>query len=375
MGVGKTDKQFCYQLQNVDGDTYVPLSPYKYAREKVTLYCNDCGNVFRARPDALLNRKIMCPKCALIFRGIKRNMTTDEFKQRVYKLVGNEYEVLGQYKKAKSKILMKHIKCGTEFEVTPDKFNQGTRCPKCTKEKRLKELTMTIDEFKQRVYKIYGDEYRVLGSYVNVHTPILVRHKTCGRRYKVYPSDLLRNQHCRYCIGNVRSNTKEFKQKVKKLVGDEYTVLGEYTRAITPILIRHNKCGYEFKITPNKFIGGRRCPACKETIGEAIVRQVLTANNIKYIYGYQISNLVDKGKLHLDFWIPEYRVAIEYDGVQHYKPIEYFGGENQFNRQHKHDLMKDKYCKDNNIDLIRIPYTYTTKEQVRQILSTKLKIK
>lgn len=375
MSIRKTDKQFCYQLQDVDGDTYVPLSPYKSAKAKVTLYCNDCGGVFKTTPDKLLNRKIMCPKCALIFRGIKRNMTTDEFKQQVYKLVGNEYKVLGEYKKAKSKILMKHIKCGTEFEVTPDKFKHGTRCPKCMKEKKFKALTMTIDEFKQRVYKIYGDEYRILGSYVNGHTPIKVKHLVCGKTYTVIPSDLLRNHYCRYCIGNVRSNTKEFKQKVKNLVGDEYTVLGKYTNSITPILMKHNRCKYEFKITPAKFLSGRRCSACKETIGEALVRQVLTANNIKYIYGYQISNLVDKGKLHLDFWIPEYRVAIEYDGLQHYKPIEYFGGENQFKRQHKHDLMKDKYCKDNGIDLIRIPYTYTTKEQVRQILSIKLKIK
>lgn len=371
----KTDNQFRYELQNIDGDTYVPLSPYKCAKGKVILYCNDCGTVFMTTPDKLLNRKIMCPKCALIFRGIKRNLTTNEFKKRVYRLVGNEYEVLGEYKKAKSKILMKHVKCGIEFETTPDRFKQGTRCPKCTKEKMIKSLALTSSEFKQRVYDLYGDEYEVLGNYVNAHTPIKVKHLICGRTYTVIPSDLLRNHYCRYCIGNARINTKEFKHKVKTLVGNEYTVLGEYTNSITPILMRHNKCKYEFKITPAKFLNGRRCSACKESTGEALVRQVLTDNNIKYVYGYQISNLIDKGKLHFDFYLPECKLAIEYDGLQHYKPIDYFGGEKKFKRQRKHDFMKDKYCKDNGIDLIRIPYTFTTKEQVKQILSTKIKIK
>lgn len=374
MATKKTDREFRYQLQNVDGDTYIPLSSYKNAKSKVTLYCNDCGSVFRTTPDKLLNRKIMCPKCALIFRGIKRNLTTDEFKRQVYELVGDEYEVLGEYKKAKSKILMKHNKCGTEFEVTPCSFKRGTRCHKCMKEKQFKALTRTTAEFKQMIYDIYGDEYTILGNYVRNHTPILVRHNICGRVFKVIPSDLLRNQHCRYCIGNVRSNIVEFKQKVKNLVGDEYTVLGKYINASTPVLMRHNTCMNEFKITPSKFLSGRRCPVCKETSGEALVRQVLISNNIKYIYGYQINDLVDKGRLHFDFWLPDFKIAIEYDGLQHYKPIEYFGGKNAFERQHKHDLMKDKYCEDRGISLIRIPYTYTTKEQVKHILSTKLKI-
>ena len=375
MVVKKTDKQFRCQLQNVDGNTYVPLSGYKGAKDKITLYCNDCGRVFRATPDKLLNRKIMCPKCALVLRGIKRNITTAKFKQEVYNLVGDEYEVLGEYKKAKSKILMRHTKCGTKFRVTPDGFKRGVRCHKCMKEKKAKALAMTTKEFKQRMFNIWGNEYEVLGNYVNSHTPILVKHIICGREYKVIPSDLLRNQYCRYCLGNVRSNTAEFKQKVKNLVGGEYIVLGEYINAITPILMKHIKCGYEFCITPNKFIYGRRCPACKETAGEALVRQVLDTNNIKYIYGYRINDLIDKDKLHFDFWLLDYHVAVEYDGLQHYKPISYFGGEEAFNRQHNHDLMKNKYCKDKGIDLIRIPYTYTTKEQVAHILFTKLKIR
>ena len=49
-------------------------------------------------------------------------------------------------------------------------------------------------------------------------------------------------------------------------------------------------------------------------------------------------------------------MCIEYDGEQHFKPIEYFGGEAHFKIQQKHDKIKDDFCKENGISLLRIPY-------------------
>ena len=49
-------------------------------------------------------------------------------------------------------------------------------------------------------------------------------------------------------------------------------------------------------------------------------------------------------------------VCIEYDGIQHFEPIERFGGKEEFSRTKIRDNIKTQYCKDNNIKLIRIPY-------------------
>ena len=54
--------------------------------------------------------------------------------------------------------------------------------------------------------------------------------------------------------------------------------------------------------------------------------------------------------------MPVYGVCIEYQGEQHYRPIEYFGGEESFYLQQKHDQIKRNYCKHNNIKLLEIPY-------------------
>ena len=64
----------------------------------------------------------------------------------------------------------------------------------------------------------------------------------------------------------------------------------------------------------------------------------------------------DLNKLSYDFYIPEYRLLIEYQGEQHYKPIEIFGGEEAFKKQIIHDEEKDKYAKINNYRLLKIPY-------------------
>jgi hypothetical protein len=55
----------------------------------------------------------------------------------------------------------------------------------------------------------------------------------------------------------------------------------------------------------------------------------------------------------------EFLGLIEYNGIQHYEIIEFFGGEDGFRKSQQRDTIKMKYCKDNNIPLLIIPYTET----------------
>ena len=61
--------------------------------------------------------------------------------------------------------------------------------------------------------------------------------------------------------------------------------------------------------------------------------------------------------LKFDFYLPDYNCCIEYDGKQHFEPIDYFGGKNGFIKTQERDDIKNQYCKNNDIKLIRIPYT------------------
>lgn len=92
--------------------------------------------------------------------------------------------------------------------------------------------------------------------------------------------------------------------------------------------------------------------------GERKIKDILINNNIVFEQEKTFANLQDKRLLPYDFYLPEYNCLIEYDGQQHFQ---YQGTgwdtKEQFEETQKHDKMKNNYAINNNIILIRIPYT------------------
>lgn len=71
------------------------------------------------------------PSCNICNPQPKR--THEEFVNELYSLVGNEYTILNKYINSKTKVLLRHEKCGNEYLVTPPSFLSGNRCPYCCK--------------------------------------------------------------------------------------------------------------------------------------------------------------------------------------------------------------------------------------------------
>ena len=90
--------------------------------------------------------------------------------------------------------------------------------------------------------------------------------------------------------------------------------------------------------------------------GEIKIKEYLDNNKITYFKEKTFDDLIYIGNLKFDFYLPKQKIAIEFDGIQHYKPIGYFGGNDSFIETQKRDKLKDIYCKEKNIKLIRIPY-------------------
>ena len=96
---------------------------------------------------------------------------------------------------------------------------------------------------------------------------------------------------------------------------------------------------------------------CINSKGESKIGQILLSLNISFITQKTFENLKNEKQLRFDFFLPEYKCCIEYNGKQHYEAVEYFGGIERFEEQKKRDNIKKQWCKDNNIKLIEIPYT------------------
>ena len=135
-----------------------------------------------------------------------------------------------------------------------------------------------------------------------------------------------------------------------------YRILSPYISASDKILIDFN-CGHEPNwITPNALKQNKGCPVCNESKGEKAIRAYLEDNNIEFIQEYRFDGCKYRLRLPFDFYIPSLNLCIEYDGEQHYKAFNYFGGEEKFKLTQKRDKIKNNYCEDNGINLLRIPY-------------------
>jgi hypothetical protein len=77
---------------------------------------------------------------------------------------------------------------------------------------------------------------------------------------------------------------------------------------------------------------------------------------MKENFKFKIENCKNKLTLPFDFYLPEFNLCIEYNGIQHYKPVNNFGGSERFLNQIKNDNIKKKYCDNNNIKLLIIKY-------------------
>lgn len=116
-------------------------------------------------------------------------------------------------------------------------------------------------------------------------------------------------------------------------------------------------CKKRFFITSmDGYINGKnKCDYCarKQSNGERYIKSLLDKYNINCIYQKRFRECKDKRTLPFDFYLPKYNICIEYDGEQHFEPIR---GKKTFEYIKSHDIIKNNFCKQSNIHLIRVPY-------------------
>ena len=104
---------------------------------------------------------------------------------------------------------------------------------------------------------------------------------------------------------------------------------------------------------------------------EMFISEYLQSLNVNFDFQKRFKDCKnEKGTdmLPFDFYLPDKNIIIEYDGLHHFEPIKGWGGEEKFKITQRNDEIKNTYCKDKGVTLIRIPYTYT-KEEIIQIIN------
>ena len=295
-----------------------------------------------------------------------RKLTYQEVKEYIESF---NYELLSkEYVNSKTKF---QLKCplGHTIEIRWNDFKNGVRCKFCSDKYH--------DKFTYEYVKKYmkDENYELLSTeYINANKDILVKcprghiFKTRFGRFK----NGCRCRECYFIYENNKTTIHSYEYVENKLSLEGFKLLStEYINAHTKLKIQCPS-GHIFEQKYNSFQQGYRCPHCYESKGERKISRVLDKSNIEYITQYRFEDCKFKNTLPFDFFLPSYNCCIEYDGEQHYKIIEHFGGLDRFIDTKIRDAIKNDYCKKNNIRLIRIPYWEF--ENIEKILIGELKI-
>ncbi len=358
----KTTEQYIMELREVN-PFVIPKESYIDSHTPILHECTIHNIEWNISPTSAL-QGCGCHQC----KSDKiRNRLSKTHKQYLEELkdINPNIEPIEQYIGANIPILHKCLIDEYEWNATPANVLCGCGCPKCGQ--RFKR---THDDYVRDVYEINSD-IEVIGVFSGLQTPILHKCKKHNIEWMAYPEFILRGCGCREC-GNEKIKEKlgktheQYVQELKE-VNPDVEVLGVYINSVTPIL---HKClidGYEWYTAPTTMLRCG-CPQCNESSGERQIRQWLKKHNITYVYQMLFANCRDVRPLPFDFYLSELNICIEYDGVQHFEPIDYFGGQESLEYTQKHDIIKNQYCVENNIKLIRIPYFKDVEEELNNFL-------
>lgn len=311
-----------------------------------------------------------CRKCS----G-KTKLTNEEFIEKANKVHNNKYDYSKSvYINKKTKV---SIICPIhgEFLQTPDDHcNKPAGCPKCKIDKLIIRNSYTLEDFLDLANRQFGTKFEYLKDTYNTYSELMSIICPIHGEFKQSPSNHLGAlEGCPTC-GRERANESEsdtleiFIKKAKNTHKDRYDYSKvNYIKSLTKVIIICKEHG-EFEQTPSNHIVGQNCPKCNLKSQTQLYEKLKESfPNIEILFEVGKNQVYWLEKQRFDIYIPKYNIAIEYNGQQHYYPIEYFGGEEGFIQTKERDSLKRQKCKDNNCILFEVKYDYTENDYLKLV--------
>lgn len=297
--------------------------------------------------------KRRCSVCARKKIGKNQRTPYQQVKNYIhsegYRLLSKEYDNVH----AKLK-----IECpqGDVFEMRYISFQQGQRCPKCSTRKKAEAMR---HEYQQVRRFVQNKGHTLLSErYENCKTKLDIRCPK-GHQFQMRYNGFQQGQRCPECaVENKKKTHRQIQMKIEESGG--YRLLSKRYEGCKAKLSIKCSAGHIFKMSWDCFRQGCRCPKCNTYKNEKMLGKVL-----KQIYSncaiQSQDNLGFLGRLKVDYSVSALKLAFEYDGEQHFRPVQ-FGGmslekaKKEHQKQKERDRRKDSLCKKKGFHLIRIRY-------------------
>lgn len=349
---------FINKSKNVHGDKY-NYSKVEYigSNIKVCIICPKHGEFYQTPSNHLSGKE--CIKCSYEKRGVNLTSSNQKFITKAQKKHGNKYEYSKlKYVNAKIKVCITCPKHG-DFYQLPSKHLYGNTCPNCADEIRNLNNIKTNDDFIEESKIKHNNIYfydKV--NYINAKTNVSIICKNHGEFFCT-PNNHLRGKGCPKCVGKNKS-TEEWILDAKQKHGEKYNYdKVVYKKSDVKVCISCNKHG-DFWQVAQYHLSGNGCPTCKQSKLENDVSDILDKLNVKYEREYKpIFLRKGKGQQSIDFHLPNYNIAIECQGEQHFKPVDFGGKGKEWSDQafiegKKRDEIKLKKCLSHGIKMIYV---------------------
>lgn len=338
-----TSEEFIKLMYKNWGDEF-DFSTVKYidSNTPIEFKCKN-GHILRRTPRNVSSSiKPVCDFCQNILIPIN----FDDFKEKAKRVHNNKYNydnVL--YVNFSTKINITCFNHGL-FSQTPRSHLSGHGCPTCSGTKKINH-----HEFINRISNEYKKIYDLNKCiYINAKTPVII---ICNKHggFSKFAQQIYKGDGCPKCTLENLPAKRNFLAKAVLVHGQTLDFSkANYISAREKITVSCKKHG-DFFITPNHILNGKGCPLCKASHGERKIMIFLKNQNIKYQREHTFPDCRNIKLLRFDFYLPEYQTCIEYDGFGHYTN---HYGEKSLRKIQFNDKIKNKYCQDNLISLIRI---------------------
>jgi ssDNA-binding Zn-finger/Zn-ribbon topoisomerase 1 len=295
---------------------------YVDSRTKVTIICPKHGE-FQKVPENFWAGS-GCPKCTEDRLGREFDINTGKFIKKANDVHNDFYDDSKvDYKNNNTKVI---IKCPIhgEFLQRPADHLRGQGCPKCGIIKNSENRALDKDEFIKRAREIHGKRYNYsLVDYQNVRKKVKIICPIHGVFEQSPEVHILQKAGCPKCADekngeNLKKTQEQFIEEAHSIHGDKY----DYSKAVyqgadKKVIIICPKHG-EFAQTAIVHLNGCGCPKCRNSRLENKVMRMLDKNNISYKMQKRFAWLRSTYTMPLDFYLPDMRLAVECQGLQHF---------------------------------------------------------
>ncbi|MCQ2608939.1 MAG: hypothetical protein MJ197_09685, partial [Bacteroidales bacterium] len=212
-------------------------------------------------------------------------------------------------------------------------------------------VKLTTEEFIEKARRKHGDRYDYRSvKYVNSATKVRIVCPDHGEFLQV-PNSHLQGVGCAFCSGRGQITTEIFRRRAVEVHGNKYDYsLVDFVDSKSKVKIRCPKHGV-FEQQAGSHLRGVGCPGCSQSKLEVVCADFIKGTEVYFELQKKFSWLKDKALLPLDIYLPEYNVAIECQGIQHFMPKDFFGGEVAFNELVRRDQLKYRLCNSHGIKI------------------------